>query len=166
LKALPSDSIPPEQLAQLVDNYADDWDYALYWEMEHYRKDLGIRAPQAEEEDKIGEARQIFKKIIKIIPKEDRGVKKPKKPKKPKSPIHTKKKHQVRTSIESVFRWGLNNTLDPTDSTTYRSWGSKYVALGFEAQIPLGAKAPAYLLMGVACSGTSCRPTATTITAW
>ena len=153
LNNLPSDSIPMDQLSTILDHYVDDWDYALFWEMERFRKDLGIDLDQ-ENESEGENATQIFRQIIKIIPKEKKSGKNEEKK------ISTKKVtvSKAHTHIESIFRWGLNNTMDPTDSTDYNTWGSKYISLGFEAQIPLDKHGHIQALTGVGFMWNKLRP--------
>ncbi len=152
LSQLPADSIPNDQLDKIIDHYADDWDYALFWEMERFRKDLGIK--DQNKEDNGEDATQIFRKIIKIIPKEGKSGKKGGK----KTPVKKVKVSKAHTHIESVIRWGLNNTVDATDSTDYGTWGSKYISLGFEAQIPMDKHGHVQALTGIGVMWNKLRP--------
>ncbi len=153
LNNLPSDSIPTDQLNKILDHYADDWDYALFWEMERFRKDLGAGTGQ-ENESEGEDATQIFRQIIKIIPKDKKSGKKEGK----KTPTKKVKVTKARTHVESIIRWGLNNTMDPTDSTGYSSWGSKYISLGLEAQIPFDKHGHVQGLLGLGVMWNKLRP--------
>ena len=154
-------------LQKAVNDYADDWDYYFYLELQRYKADLGLygSVPSGKEEnDDINGIVEIIRIVRDMKQKSDEAEKekteekesktvrekKPSQPE-PKQKIGAKdkkKKKKHRVTTRTRIDWGMNNMDVPPGQTTYNTWKSQFVALGMETDFRLDKKGMAHYVVG------------------
>ncbi|NPA46836.1 MAG: hypothetical protein GXO24_06450 [Chlorobi bacterium] len=156
LKLIPVDDSAAyrKALARTLENYADDWDYYFYAELERYKADLGlnnrVRArKESKSERGIVEIIRIMKEMSEEDDKEEndheknreenrnKGKPAPSGNTRPQNGTHKKRKKKSSVTTSTRIDWGLNNVDPQPLETSYNTWKSQYISLGMETFVPL-----------------------------
>ena len=138
-----------QALAKALENYADNWDYYFYTEMQRYKAALGLNAHPPVENKEVNGIVEIIRIIKDMKEEEEENGEEEKevqhKPAKPApSGKHQEKKSgkkkKRRISTASRIDWGMNNMDVAPGPTSYNTWKSQFVALGMETDFPIDRK--------------------------
>ncbi len=125
-----------DEMKYLIEAFEDELQFAIYYETDEFKKEIGIDEPEEESDPSI---KIISKAIIKKIEKRNDSLK-PKKKKK-------------KLKIDLSYQWGINNFFGQssalTDSSAYDLWGSHYESLDIDFKFPLDKNRQFHFLTGI-----------------